>query len=481
MTKRQEILRIIRRFGDFTRLLRQQAWWRAPVISTVVARWHSGQALDDGQAEADPRATIRRCNTIGLSALALLLVGFGGWSMVASLSGAVIAPGSIVVESSVKKVQHPTGGVVRDLLVKEGDQVEAGQIVMRLDETVTKSSLGIVVSQREELIARRARLIAELRGSESIDFPQDLLARASEPLVKNAIEGETGLFKSRRLAVEGQRAQLNERITQIEQEINGLSAQLAGKQTEIKFIEEELTGVSDLYQKKLITVVRYNQLHRESARLNGERGNIVAEVARARGRINEAKLQIIQLDQNFRTDAIKEQREVDGKLSEVMERVVAAGDQYDRVNLRATQSGIVQQMSVHTVGGVVGAGETVMLIVPRNDVLVFDGRVEAQDIDQVEVGAKVHIRIHAGNQRTNPDLEGGLDRKAADLTREERTDRSYFLVRATMDKAEIKKLGDLKLVPGMQAEAFIRTHESTPMQYLLKPLVDQLSRAFRER
>jgi HlyD family secretion protein len=429
----------------------------------------------------DPRDTIRRCNVAGLSLLALLVVGFGGWSMATSLAGAVIAPGSIVVESSVKKVQHPTGGVVRDILVKEGDMVEAGQELMRLDETLTKSSLGIVVSQREELVARRARLAAELQGAETVDFPPDLTARRSEPLVNNALDGELRLFNSRKLANEGQRAQLSERITQIEQEINGLSAQLAGKETEIKFISEELAGVTDLYQKKLVTVVRYNQLHREDARLTGEHGNIVAEIARARGRINEARLQIIQIDQNFRTEAIKEQREVDGKLSEVMERVVAAGDQYDRTTLRAPQSGVVQQMAVHTVGGVVAAGETVMLIVPRNDVLVFDGRVEPQDIDQVEVGAKVHIRIHAGNQRMNPDLDGVLERKAPDLTREEKNDRPYYLVRATMAKSEVGKLGDLKLVPGMQAEAFIRTHESTPMHYLLKPMMDQVSRAFRER
>jgi HlyD family secretion protein len=256
--------------------------------------------------------------------------------------------------------------------------------------------------------------------------------------------GELNLFRSRAQALEGQRAQLRERIAQISQEIEGLSAQLHAKEKEISFIEQELEGVSDLYNKKLVTVVRYNQLQRDQARLGGE-------------------------------------RDIEGRLSEVKEKVIAAGDQFDRVNIRAPQSGVVHQLAVHTVGGVIAQGETVMLIVPRNDVLVLEGKVEPQDIDQIEVGAPVHVRVMAGNQRTTPDLLGVLDRKAADLTQDQKNNHSYYVVRVALAKDELKKLGTLKLMPGMPAEAFIVTGERTPLQYLLKPLMDQIAHAFRER
>jgi HlyD family secretion protein len=429
----------------------------------------------------DPRQTIRKCNVVGYALLIAFVGGFGGWAASFHLSGAVIAPGTIVVESSVKKVQHPTGGVVGGILVKEGDRVEAGQVLVRLDETLTKASLGIVLSQREEFMARQARLIAERDGVETVKFPEDLLRRKDEPLVANAVAGELNLFQSRRKTLEGQRAQLRERIAQIQLEIEGLSAQLSAKEKEIKFIVQELAGVTDLYNKKLVTVVRYNQLQRDEARLGGERGNIVAEIARARGRISEAELQILQLDQNFRTEAAKEERDLESRLSEVKEKVIAAGDQFDRVNIRAPQSGIVHQMSIHTVGGVIGPGETVMLIVPRNDVLVLEGKVEPQDIDQIEVGAPVHVRVMAGNQRTTPELQGVLERKAADLTQDQKNNHSYYVVRVALAKEELKKLGSLKLMPGMPAEAFIVTGERTPLQYLLKPLRDQIAHAFRER
>jgi HlyD family secretion protein len=428
-----------------------------------------------------PLQTIRRCNRVGFLLLLAFFGGIGGWAALFHLSGAVIAPGTIVVESSVKKVQHPTGGVIGEILVKEGDYVEAGQILVRLDETMTKASLGIVLSQREEYLARQARLIAERDGASSVSFPEDLLRRKDEPLVANAMAGELNLFRSRAQALEGQRAQLRERIAQISQEIEGLSAQLHAKEKEISFIEQELEGVSDLYNKKLVTVVRYNQLQRDQARLGGERGNIVAEIARARGRISEAELQILQLDQNFRTDAAKDERDIEGRLSEVKEKVIAAGDQFDRVNIRAPQSGVVHQLAVHTVGGVIAQGETVMLIVPRNDVLVLEGKVEPQDIDQIEVGAPVHVRVMAGNQRTTPDLLGVLDRKAADLTQDQKNNHSYYVVRVALAKDELRKLGTLKLMPGMPAEAFIVTGERTPLQYLLKPLMDQIAHAFRER
>ena len=429
----------------------------------------------------DPRRAIRKLNLIGFAALLLLVGGIGGWAATSQLAGAVIAPGTFVVETNIKKVQHPTGGVVGEILVKEGQQVEEGQIIMRLDATVTRATLAVVRSQLDELLARETRLLAERDGAERLEFPEILTGRRHERTVGAAIAGEEKLFDSRRSARAGQRAQLRERITQIHEEVRGLSSQLAAKEGEIKFIAEELVGVEELYKKNLIPIIRYMQLQRDQAKLTGERGQFTAEMARARGRISEIELQILQLDQDFRTEVLRELREAQGKIAEVRERVVAAEDQLRRIDLRATQTGVVHQLAVHTVGGVIANGETVLQIVPRSDHLVVEAKVAPQDIDQVAVGAKVTLRILAGNQRTMPDLSGTLTRVSADLTREQQTNLSYYLVRATLDEGQSSVLGDLTLVPGMPADTYIRTELRTPLQYLLKPLQEQMARTFRER
>ena len=254
---------------------------------------------------------------------------------------------------------------------------------------------------------------------------------------------------------------------------------------EIKFITEELGGVTKLYNKSLVPITRVMALRRDKARLEGERGQHIAEIARARGKIGEIELQILQLEQDFRTDVLKDMRETQGKIAELRERFVAAEDQLKRVDIRAPQSGVVLQLAVHTVGGVIANGETLMQIVPRADALVIEAKVAPKDIDQIAVGAAVTIRIMAGDQRSTPDIRGTLTRVAADLTHEAgaggQRGAPYFLVRVSFDEGEIKNLGGLHLVPGMPAEAFIRTYARTPLQYLLKPLRDQMARTFRER
>jgi HlyD family secretion protein len=429
----------------------------------------------------DPRAAIRRLNLLGLAAVAVLIGGFGGWAATSQLAGAVIASGWIVVESNVKRVQHPTGGIVGEILVKEGSAVEAGDVVIRLDDTQTRATLGIVRSQLDELTARLARLTAERDGAEEVTFPPALVERQHEPAIAAAMSGERKLFESRRTALSGQQAQLRERIAQINEEIGGLTSQHEAKGREIAFIAEELVGVSQLWQQNLVSIVRYMALQRDKARLEGERGQFVAEIARARGRIAEIELQIIQLEQNFRTEVLKEMREVEGKIVELQERRNAAEDQLKRVDIRAPQAGFVHQLAVHTVGGVIGQGETIMQIVPRADTLVVEAKVAPQDIDQVAVGAKATVRIMAGNRRTVPDITGVVTYVAADLTREQQSQLAYFLVRAALPEEEVKRLGDLRLMPGMPVEVFIETQMRTPLDYLLKPLSEQIARTFRER
>jgi HlyD family secretion protein len=432
--------------------------------------------------EQDPRRVIRKLNVLGFATVVLLVGGIGGWAATSQLTGAVIAPGTLVVESNIKKVQHPTGGIVGELLVREGSTVEVGQIVMRLDDTVTRATLGVVRSQLDELMAREARLLAERDGADEIAFPDELIRRKDERSIGIALAGEDKLFHSRRSARTGQRAQLRERIAQSNEEITGLHAQQEAKESEIKFISEELTGVSQLYKQNLVSIQRFMALQRDQARIQGERGALIAQIARARAKNSETELQILQLEQDFRTEVLRDQREAQGKIAELKERITAAEDQLKRVDLRAPQSGFVHQLSVHTVGGVIGNGETIMQIVPAADKLVVEAKVAPQDIDQVVPGSPTTVRIMAGNQRTMIDLTGEISFIASDLTREkDQPNMVYYLVRASIPESEVRRLENLKLVPGMPAELFVQTHERTPLEYLLKPFQEQLARTFRER
>jgi HlyD family secretion protein len=434
----------------------------------------------------DPRRVIRRLNFTGIAIIVLLVGGVGGWATTAQLAGAVIAPGTIVVESNVKKVQHPTGGVVGEILVKEGSEVEEGQVVLRLDDTVTRSTLGVVRSQLDEWMAREARLLAERDDASAIVFPAQLTGRGHDPSAAMAIAGEEKLFESRKTARSGQRAQLRERITQTNEEIRGLSAQQTAKEAELDLIAKELVGVAGLYSKNLVSISRYTLLQRDQTRLQGERGQLIADIARARGKISEIELQIIQVDQDFRTEVLKDLREAQGKIAELKERVTAAEDQLKRVDLRSPQTGIVHQLMVHTVGGVIGNGETIMEIVPRADELVVEAKVAPSDIDQVGAGSTAVVRIMAGNQRITPQITGVLTRVSADLAREQQQNstqppQAYYTVRIALSPQEVTRLKDIRLLPGMPAEVFIQTHERTPLQYLLKPLQEQIARTFRER
>lgn len=436
-------------------------------------------------APRSPLQAIRRLNRIGLALAVLLFGGFGVWATTSEISGAVIASGSIVVESNVKKVQHPGGGIVGQLLVREGDTVREGQVLVRLDDTVARASFGMARAQIDELLSRQARLAAERDGAERITFSDELLGRAGEKTVAQSMADEVKLFETRVRARAGLRAQLRERVAQSGEEIRGLTAQMTAKEQEIGFITSELAGVQELWKKQLVSVSRVMALERERVRLDGDRGNYVAEIARARGRISETELQILQLDQDFRTEVLRDTREVQGRIAELRERMVAAQDQLARVDIRAPQSGVVHNVSVHTVGGIIGNGETIMMIVPQSDQLVVEAKVAPNDIDQIAEGSHAVVRIMAGNQRTIPELNGRLTRISADLTKETQpgpmAGMSYYTVRIALAEAEVKKLTGLRLVPGMPAESFIQTETRTPLGYLVQPLREQIARTFRER
>ena len=434
-----------------------------------------------GSKPLDARSSIRLHLIVGLTVVVLLAGGLGGWASTAEISGALIAPGSIVVESSVKKVQHPTGGVVGELRAHDGDLVKAGDVVVRLDDTVTKANLAIVTKNLDGLLARAARLQAEQQGLDKVVFPALLLDRANDPDVKNVMASEAKLFEVRTTGRTGQKAQLRERITQLNEEIAGLLAQQQAKDQEIALVGKELVGVRGLYDQHLVQISRLSTLERDSARLTGERAQYLASIAQAKGKITETELQIIQVDKDMVSDVSKDLREANDKIGEYVERKVTAEDQLRRVDIRAPQDGMVEQSTVHTVGGVITAGDAIMMIVPQADDLQVEARVNPQDIDKLQVGEKTLLRLSALNQRTTPELNGAVIRVSPDVTIDQRTGQSYYTIRVSMPPQEVARLGEVKLIPGMPVEAFVQTGDRTMLAYLIKPLHDQLMRAFRER
>ncbi|MCK1755890.1 HlyD family type I secretion periplasmic adaptor subunit [Bradyrhizobium sp. 137] len=432
-------------------------------------------------AKKTVRDSIKFHLMLGLAIVVVLVVGLGGWASTVLISGALIAPGQIVVESNVKKVQHPTGGVVGEVRARDGDVVKAGDIVVRLDDTVTKANLAIVTKNLDAAQARAARLQAEQRGLDKIEFPQALLERANDPDVRVLLSAETKLFDVRVNGRTGQKAQLRERITQLNEEISGLSAQEKAKDQEIALVQNELTGVRELYDKRLVQISRLTQLERDSARLNGERAQYIASRAQAKGKITETELQIIQIDKDVVSEVSKDLRETNDKIGELIERKVAAEDQLRRIDIRAPQDGMVLQSTVHTVGGVVTAGDALMLIVPQADDLQVEAKVNPVDIDKLQIGQKTLLRLSAFNQRTTPELNGVVSRVSPDVTSDQRTGQSYYTIRVSMPAQEIARLGDVKMIPGMPVEAFVQTGDRTMLSYLMKPLHDQLMRAFREK
>ena len=427
------------------------------------------------------RRSIRRHLMIGIATAAFLVIGVGGWAATTEFAGAVIAQGQLVVDSSVKKVQHPTGGVVGELRVRDGDRVHEGDIIVRLDDTQTRANLQIVIKGIWELLGRKAREEAEIEGRDTLVFPAELTDRTDDADVAYIMNSERKLFEIRRNAREGLKSQLNERTVQSEEEIRGLVAQVESKDKQIVWIKKELEGVNDLWNKQLVQFNRVTQLEREGARLDGERGQLVASIAQSRGKIAETKIQILQIDQDMRTEVGKDLADIRGKMAELIEKRVAAEDQLKRIDIRAPQDGMVHQLDVHTVGGVITPGQQIMLIVPEADKLVVEAKVQPQDIDSLRIGQHAVLRFTAFNLRTTPELDGTVMVVSADITQDQRTGANYYTIRIAVPKTEIARLDELKLVPGMPVDVFVQTSPRTIISYVVRPFHDQIVKAFRER
>lgn len=412
--------------------------------------------------------------------IAVLVLGLGGWAALASITGAVIASGSLTVISNSKTIQHLTGGIVSDIAVKEGDAVKAGDLIMRLDATLPKANLAIITKQMDELLARQGRLEAEREGHDVIRYPPALAKRRDDPQVRVVMMGQAKLFRARTQAMEGQRKQLRQRVSQLRDEITGLEAQRKAKADEISMIGDELTGLEKLRAKGLVPKTRLVSLRRQAARLNGEEGSLIAAKARAQGRIAETEVQIIQLTRDRQAQVVSELRQVHLKISELIERRIAAEDQLRRVEIRAPIAGRIHDLEIHTIGGVVQGGKEIVKIIPSKDELIVEARLEPKDIDQVREGQTSSIRLSSFNQRKTPELTGTVSHVSADLMRDDKRQRTFYKVRIRFDAGEIDRLEGKELIPGMPADVFIQTGSKTALSYLIEPLTDQLGRAFRE-
>lgn len=415
--------------------------------------------------------------------LRVLIIGGGlvaGWATLVPLSGAVIVPGTLVVESDVKKIQHPTGGVVANIPVHNGMHVRAGDLLLHLDETQPRANAQVVVQQLDQVRVRLARLIAERDGLDEPRMPHEMAGRSGDDDLSRLWTSEMSLFKSRKAARQSAKELLQNRSAQLGEQISGLDAQVKSKARQHELIAGELEGVDSLFQKGLVPLTRKTSLQREAARLDGERGQAAAAIAETKSKISETELQIIRVDQDFRTEVMKDLREAQDKEAELVEKTTAARDLLGRVDLRAPTNGIVHELSVHTIGGVITPGEVVMEIVPESDELQIEARLPPQEIDHVHTGQRAYIRFSAFNQRTTPQLEGTVSYVSADLTRDKQknSNAAYYTIRATLPSNERRRLDGLQLVSGMPVEAFLQTGSRTMMSYLLKPITDQLLRTF---
>lgn len=375
----------------------------------------------------------------GLFWVVMIFAGFGGWAATAPISSAVIAQGTITVDSKRKLVQHLEGGIIQTLLVRDGNVVAAGDGLVKLDPTRPRAMLSILSSSLYKELASEARLIAERDGSAKISYPQELMAEAGQSDIQALIEGQNSIFKARRDSLDGESAILQQRIAQLQDEIKGLTAQQEAKQHQMSFIEEELDGLKKLMSLGQTTKPRILALERNAAELKGEEGKLLSDIARAKKSVGETKLEIIQRKKDFQKIVAEELEAVQSRLRDLQERMVAARDVLKRIEITAPVSGTVVNMAVHTVGAVIKPGETILEIVPGKDSLIAEVSVRPQDIDNVTIGQETAIRLLAFKQRTTPLLNGEVSYVSADSLENQTSNQQFYVARIRIPEKELER------------------------------------------
>jgi len=431
---------------------------------------------------ASPLARSRSLVLAGSALIAVFVVGLGTWSVVAPLESAAVAVGSVVSESSRKTVQHLEGGIISAILVHDGDQVTAGQTLIRLDDTKARTTLLALRGQLWDAKAREARLVAERDGAATIDFPAELVAQQSEPAVAAALAGQQKIFDTRRSLVESKTAAIRERINQVHEEINGHQAEVDALEKRVALLQEEVGGVKQLVSSGLERKSRLLQLERDLADADGRRGDTLAQIARAKQTIAEAEIDILSLQNDRQKDVADELRETQKKGHELAEQAQAAADVLARDDVKAPEAGTITDLRVHTPGGVISPGEALLDLVPEADRLVVEVQVRPEDIDRVHEGLPAQVRLLPYKQRRTPLLDATVTYVSADRLIDKRSDRPYYTAKLRIDEKELAALGDeVKMVPGMPSEAMIQTGETTVAAYAMSPILDSFHRAFREK
>lgn len=428
------------------------------------------------------KSSVRTHIMIAFSVILFMLGGMVAWATMTEISGAVVASGTVVVEGNIKQVQHQEGGIVQNVHVKNGDIINAGDLLIDLDDTVSRANLAVVTKQLDSLYAQEARLTAEQDGLDIIKFSDEQFdddgRTASVEVIKDS---QQRLFEARRNSLNGQKQQLGEQIVQFEKQIEGYEAQRHAKVTETKFIAKELEDLDGLLTQKLISASRVSLLNREKAQLEGELGGFTAQIAQTKEAISERNIQILQLDEDFLASVLQQLQDARGQVAQLEEQRIAAQDQLTRIEIRAPRSGLVHNLNVHTIGQVIASGDVTMLIVPQDDQLIIEAQVQPINIDQISANQQATIRLPSFDQRTTPELRANVKTISADLLQDQITGLSFYQVRLTIPGDELSKLGDKTLVPGMPVEAFIKTQDRTVASYLTKPITDQIMHAMRER
>lgn len=417
---------------------------------------------------------------LGLLSILVVLGGLTYWSAVTPLSGAVVAGGSIVVDGGSRRVQHQEGGIVDQILVQNEDHVVAGQVLARLDGTSIKANLAVIQSQLVDAYVREARLIAERDGGPLL-WPAELDSLPNAEHSRDLFAAEDRLRQTRATSLINQRGQLTEQVTQLAEQVRGLEGQQASINGELAIVTSDSAKTGSLVSKGLTEGTRLSAINRDLAKLQGDAAQTVGQIAGARAAIAERKLQISQLDDTLQNEVLGDLQKVRQSLAELQQQQIAAQDRLARLEIKAPISGVVHESTVHTIGGVVAPGDTLMQIVPQEELNLVDIRVSPLDIDKLSLGQEAGLRFSSFDARTTPELNASITSISPDLSRDAQSGAQFYLVRASISEAELKRFPeDLKLIPGMPAQAFFKTGDRTVLSYLMKPLAEQMSLAFRE-
>lgn len=432
------------------------------------------------QWHASVPKSIRRPAVAGLVLLFLGVAGFGIWACTAPISSAIIASGRFIATGQNKIIQHLEGGILEKFLVEEGDTVTKGQVLVQLDRTSAEAQLRRLELSRYRNLALQGRLEAESASRPELAFPSELEVAEGTPEIRRIIERQKVEFATRREEQRSENAVLEQRISAIREEIEGLRAQRQATTSQLDFITEELSGQETLFEKGLSQITKLLALKRAKAKLEGEHGKLVADMGRAKVRITETEAQTIHLKTKLKQQAVEELRNVEKELDDLAERIKAARNVLARIEIRSPVNGVVVKISHHTVGGVVSPGQEILELLPIEDDLLIEALVRPLDVDAVRKGDKAQLRLTALNQRVTPTLLGEVIYVSADTIEGAKAGEVYYMARIRIDRQDSDKLAHLKVSPGMPVEVHITTGERTFFAYMMKPISDSFSRAFRE-